>query len=155
MFHVASLKMFVRLIARCDQSRRPRVRRCKFCGHSFVGIKRSNTARTMKVCSFWIFCAPAKFRSLVQRSPTECVCLCACPCVCVCVHNCQWMWSTAAITAYPPLRWEPRRGRTEKNARNDDILLYLLLVKSCNAYFGFNIMFHVCSSDASLLVSLL
>ena len=51
------------------------------CGRSPAVIAVSNPARGMDVCLLRVLCVvglevPAKGRSLVQRSPTDCLCVC-------------------------------------------------------------------------------
>ena len=53
------------------------------CQCSFVVIAGSNLAGGMGVCVLYVFCvveveASVRDRSLVQRSPTECVCVHVC-----------------------------------------------------------------------------
>jgi hypothetical protein len=52
-------------------------------GRSLVGIAGSNPAGNMVVCVLWMLCdshVSATGRSLIQRSPTECVCVCVTEC---------------------------------------------------------------------------
>ena len=66
---------------------------------SFAGNAGSNPAGVMDVCLFVnVACrqieVSAKGRSVIQKSPTECVCVC----VCVCVSDCDQVHQQPSTT---------------------------------------------------------
>jgi hypothetical protein len=69
------------------------------CGLLLAGIAVLNSARGKGICLVWVLClvqleASAMGRSLVQRSPTECVCVCVSLSVIRCNNNplhLQWV----------------------------------------------------------------
>ena len=66
--------------------------------------------------------------------------------------ECEQLQQSLSIRSYVEYLDE---AELKKTAHNDDILLYLLSVKSRNACFGFHIIFRRYSSVFSMLVSFL
>jgi hypothetical protein len=69
------------------------------CGHWLVGIAGSNPSGDMDVCLLWVLCVEvsATGRSLVQRTPTECVSLSVIKCNNNTLHL-QWAGRKRSIT---------------------------------------------------------
>jgi hypothetical protein len=83
---------------------------CGFESHRLYGCRSySNTAR-------WQVEVVATGRSLIQRSPTECVCLCVC--VCVCVRSLSLIRCTKTLYTYSMSVGEQKHKEKRYKTRN-------------------------------------